>query len=69
MCGAPPNPPPFFPRARNTAPPPGRFPSIPQTSSPSPRFTTINYTNEINELDNELVHLTNVAIQKHAEGT
>ena len=33
------------------------------------RFTTINYTNDFSEMDNELVHLTNVAIQKHGEGT
>ena len=26
------------------------------------RFTTINYTNDFSEMDNELVHLTNVAI-------
>jgi len=32
------------------------------------RFTTLNYTNDFSEIDNELVHLTNVAIQKHAEG-
>ena len=32
------------------------------------RFTTINYTNDFSEMDNELVHLTNVAIQKHGEG-
>ncbi|KAL1495715.1 hypothetical protein AB1Y20_016578 [Prymnesium parvum] len=32
------------------------------------RFTTINYTNDFSEMDNELVHLTNVAIQKHADG-
>ncbi|KAL3894283.1 MAG: hypothetical protein SGPRY_013849, partial [Prymnesium sp.] len=31
------------------------------------RFTTINYTNDFSEMDNELVHLTNVAIQKHSE--
>lgn len=31
------------------------------------RFTTINYTNEITELDNELIHLTNVAVQKHSD--
>ena len=30
------------------------------------RFTTVNYSNE--DLDNELVHLTNVAIQKHSDG-
>ena len=28
------------------------------------RFCAFNYTNEATELDNELVHLTNVAIQK-----
>ena len=32
------------------------------------RFTTLNYTNDFHELDNELVHLTNVAIQKHSDG-
>mmetsp|Transcript_14975 Transcript_14975/g.25014 ORF Transcript_14975/g.25014 Transcript_14975/m.25014 type:complete len:439 (+) Transcript_14975:144-1460(+) len=30
------------------------------------RFCTFNYTNEAHELDNELVHLTNVAIQKQS---
>jgi tubulin polyglutamylase TTLL1 len=32
------------------------------------RFTTVNYSNEAHDMDNELVHLTNVAIQKHSEG-
>lgn len=32
------------------------------------RFTTVNYSNDSHDIDNELVHLTNVAIQKHAEG-
>jgi tubulin polyglutamylase TTLL1 len=32
------------------------------------RFTTVNYSHEVGDLDNELMHLTNVAIQKHSEG-
>ena len=32
------------------------------------RFTTVNYSNDAHDLDNELMHLTNVAIQKHSEG-
>ena len=32
------------------------------------RFTTVNYTNEISEMDNEMIHLTNVAVQKHSDG-
>ena len=32
------------------------------------RFTTVNYSNEAHDLDNEFMHLTNVAIQKHADG-
>ena len=32
------------------------------------RFCTVNYTHEAGELDNELVHLTNVAIQKNSAG-
>jgi hypothetical protein len=32
------------------------------------RFTTVNYSNEAHDLDNELMHLTNVAIQKHSDG-
>ena len=32
------------------------------------RFTTVNYSNEAHDIDNELVHLTNVAIQKHSDG-
>mmetsp|Transcript_29534 Transcript_29534/g.95294 ORF Transcript_29534/g.95294 Transcript_29534/m.95294 type:complete len:442 (-) Transcript_29534:400-1725(-) len=31
------------------------------------RFCTSNYTNDLAELDNELIHLTNVAIQKHSD--
>mmetsp|Transcript_41192 Transcript_41192/g.131825 ORF Transcript_41192/g.131825 Transcript_41192/m.131825 type:complete len:290 (+) Transcript_41192:167-1036(+) len=31
------------------------------------RFCNVKYTNEVRELDNEFVHLTNVAIQKHGE--
>ena len=31
------------------------------------RFTTVNYSNEAHDLDNELMHLTNVAIQKHSD--
>lgn len=33
------------------------------------RFCTSNYTNDLAELDNELIHLTNVAIQKHSGAT
>ena len=32
------------------------------------RFTTVNYSAEAHDIDNELMHLTNVAIQKHADG-
>ena len=32
------------------------------------RFTTVNYSNEAGDIDNELMHLTNVAIQKHSDG-
>lgn len=32
------------------------------------RFCTVKYTDEVGELDNVFVHLTNVAIQKHGEG-
>ena len=31
------------------------------------RFCNVKYTNEVNELDNMYIHLTNVAIQKHGE--
>jgi len=31
------------------------------------RFCTFKYTNEVSEMDNEMVHLTNVAIQKGSE--
>ena len=31
------------------------------------RFCAVNYTNEAGEIDNELVHLTNVAIQKNSD--
>lgn len=31
------------------------------------RFCSVKYTTEIGELDNQFVHLTNVAIQKHGE--
>jgi tubulin polyglutamylase TTLL1 len=32
------------------------------------RFCTVNYSNEVSEIDNQLIHLTNVAVQKHGEG-
>ena len=32
------------------------------------RFCNERYTNEVGEMDNLFVHLTNVAIQKHNEG-
>ena len=32
------------------------------------RFTTVNYSNEAHDIDNDLMHLTNVAIQKHSDG-
>lgn len=32
------------------------------------RFCTEKYTSDITELDNMMVHLTNVAIQKFGEG-
>jgi len=30
------------------------------------RFCTSNYTNDLSEIGNDMVHLTNVAIQKHS---
>ena len=31
------------------------------------RFCNINYSSEVAEMDNQFVHLTNVAIQKHGD--
>jgi len=31
------------------------------------RFTTAKYTNDVTTIDNEYIHLTNVAIQKHSD--